>query len=130
MDKNKKTILLIDDDYDYLIQQKTMLEGEGFNIITAEGEEQTRKILDSSSFDIAIVDLMMEGMDSGFMLSYELKKKFPEVPVIMVTAVTNQTGLVFDSITDSEKKWIKADSVFSKPIRTEQLIKEIQRLLK
>lgn len=123
-----KTILLVDDDIDYLIQQKMLLEKEGFKIITSENKDKTRKILRYETFNVAVVDLMMEEMDSGFTLCYQIKKKYPEIPVIMLTAVTNQTGYVFDAITETEKKWIKADSILTKPIRTEQLVKEIKRL--
>jgi DNA-binding NtrC family response regulator len=124
-----KTILIVDDDIDYLIQQKAILEPEGFNVITAEGVNRAREVIKENQFDLAVVDLMMENMDSGFVLSYELKKKAPQVPVIMVTAVTSQTGFEFDSVTENEKKWIKADAIFTKPVRAEQLIKEINRLL-
>lgn len=129
MDNNKKTILLVDDDYDYLLQQKSLLELEGYNVITSEGHKKAKETLKSASFDLAIVDLMMEDMDSGFILSYEIKKMYPSTPVIMVTAVTNKTGMEFDTITNSEKKWIKADKIFTKPVRIEQLVKEINRLL-
>jgi DNA-binding NtrC family response regulator len=128
MHKNK-TILIVDDDIDYLIQQKAILESKGFNVITAQGVNRAREVLKKDCFDLAVVDLMMENMDSGFVLSYELKKIAPTKPVIMVTAVTSQTGFEFDSVTESEKKWIKADAIFTKPIRAEQLIKEINRLL-
>lgn len=129
MDNNTKTIFLVDDDYDYLLQQKSLLEMEGFNVITAEGHKKAKEALINATFDLAIVDLMMEDMDSGFILSYEIKKKHSSVPVIMVTAVTNKTGIEFDTITNSEKKWIKADKIFTKPVRIEQLVKEINRLL-
>jgi len=130
MDKTQKTIFLVDDDFDYLVQQKIMLESKGFNIITAEGEKQAKEILNNSLFDLAIVDLMMENMDTGFIICHEIKKKHPAIPIIMATAVASQTGFEFDSITNAEKKWIKADSVITKPIRSEQLLKEIQKLLK
>lgn len=130
MNLKGKTILLVDDDPDYLFQQKMELESEGFNIITAETRKIAKELLKELKPDIAIVDLMMEEMDAGFVLSYEIKKKYPDVPVIMVTAVTGKTGMEFDSVTPDEKHWIKADMIFTKPVRTEQLLKEIKRLLK
>ena len=39
---------------------------------------------------------MMEQHDDGFVLSHHLKRRFPGLPVILVTAVTSETGLVFD----------------------------------
>jgi DNA-binding NtrC family response regulator len=128
--ETKKTILLVDDDSDYLYQKKIELEEEGFKVVTAESKKKAHEALEKNKPDIVIVDLMMENMDTGFVLSYEVKKKYPNIPVIMVTGVTSQTGMYFDSITKEEKEWIKADTIFIKPVRTEQLVGEIKRLIK
>ena len=72
--------------------------------------------------DLAIVDLMMEYKDSGFALCYHIKKKDPSIPVILVTAVTSETGLEFDAATEEERSWVKADAMLAKPLRFEQLL--------
>ena len=130
MNKTVKTILVVDDDHDYLFQQRLELESEGYNIVTADTRKKANELLKEIKPDIAIIDLMMQEMDDGFVLSYEIKKRYPDVPVIMVTAVTGKTGMEFGSVTPEEKHWIKADTIFTKPVRTEQLLKEIKRLLK
>lgn len=128
---NKKTtVLLVDDDSDFLLQEKYELEAEGYEVVVAEGRKKAKEVLKELKPDIAIVDLMMEDPDAGFVLSYEIKKQYPNTPVIMVTAVTSKTGIEFSSITEDEKHWIKADTIFTKPVRTEQLLKEIKRLVK
>ncbi len=73
---------------------------------------------------------MMENFDGGFWLSETVKKKNPNTPVIIVTSVTHELGLKFDTTTEDERSWIKADKLLNKPIRFEQLYKEIQKLLK
>lgn len=128
--KVTKSILMVDDDPDYLLQQKMELESEGYSVITAESRKKANQLLETLKPDVVIVDLMMDRMDDGFVLAYEVKKKLPKVPVIMVTAVTGQTGMEFNSVTPEEKHWIKADAVFTKPVRTEQLVKEIEKLLR
>jgi hypothetical protein len=47
----------------------------------------------------------------------------------MVTAVAAETGLAFNVKTREEHRWIKADSLLEKPVRAEQLQREIKRLL-
>jgi CheY-like chemotaxis protein len=126
----KKTVLLVDDDIDYLFQQKAALEQAGFTVRTAEGRHEARDVLSEIVPDCAVLDLMMEEKDSGFMLAYDIKKMMPEVPVIIITAVTNDTGFKFDRNSSGEKEWIKADAILSKPVRPEQLVKEINRLAK
>jgi hypothetical protein len=63
-------------------------------------------------------------------LCYTAKKKDPDFPVILVTGVTSETGIEFDVITDEERSWIKADIVLAKPVRAEQILNELKRLLK
>ncbi len=125
----KKTILIVDDDVDYLTQMQINLRDAGFDVIAAEGQRKAEEVLSNMRPDIAIVDLMMENMDGGFALSYHIKKKYPATPVILVTAVTSETGLEFDASTDEERKWVKADAFLAKPVRLEQLLREIDRLL-
>lgn len=125
-----RTILLVDDDADFLMQEEIALKASGFNILTADSKSQAEEIIARARPDVAIVDVMMEDTDAGFMLCYQIKKKDPTIPVIMVTSVTNETGLDFDAATDEEKSWVKADAFLAKPIRIEQLKAELKRLLK
>jgi DNA-binding NtrC family response regulator len=43
--KSKKLILIVDDDVDFLSQNKTLLSNEGFEVITAEGQTEAEKAL-------------------------------------------------------------------------------------
>jgi len=126
----KKTILIVDDDMDYLFQLRLKVEKFGFEVVTADSQREGEKVIESLKPDLAIFDLMMENEDSGFILSYKIKKKYPDVPVILATAVTSETGLSFDLSDDSNRSWIKADLVLDKGIRADQLEKEIKKLLK
>ena len=126
----KKTILIVDDDIDYLFQIKMRVQQFGFEVITAESQREAEKILETFKPDLAICDLMMENEDSGFILSYRIKQKYPDVPVILATAVTAETGMTFSANQGSSKSWIKADLVLDKGIRNDQLEKEIKKLLK
>jgi CheY-like chemotaxis protein len=125
-----KTILVVDDDVDFLEQMKVHLEAAGYEVVTAPNEARATEILKDLRPDVALVDLMMEHMDGGFSLCYHIKRKDPSVPVILITAVTHQTGLEFDASTDEERSWVKADAMLAKPVRFEQLEREIERLLK
>jgi len=124
------TILLVDDDHEFRARHRTHLEAAGFSVIEAEGRIRGLEILQRQTFDLAIVDLMMEEMDAGFVLCYAIKKRYPRLPIIMVTGVVRETGVEFSVATAEERAWIKADVLLEKPVRPEQLHREIQRLLK
>ena len=124
-----KTALLVDDDEDFLYQQKVALETLGLRVITAGSRAEAEEELARSVPDIAIIDLMMEEMDSGFVLAHHIKAKTPALPVILITAVTHDTGIKFGNEALGSGKWIKADAMLSKPVRFEQLKREVERLL-
>jgi CheY-like chemotaxis protein len=128
--KAQRTVLLVDDDPDFLFQQKVQLEAAGFQVVTAPARQQAEEWLNGQKPDLAVVDLMMEQPDAGFTLCHHLRKKYPDTPVIVVSSINNETGLDFDVATEAERSWIKADAFLPKPIRFEQLMREIDRLLK
>jgi DNA-binding response OmpR family regulator len=126
----KKKILLVDDDTDYLFQLNIALQDMGFEVITADTQKEAENIIDKVKPDLAILDLMMENQDTGFILCHIIKNKYPDVPIIIASAVTAETGLLFDVDSEDDKEWIKANLFLDKGIRKDQLQKEINKLLK
>ncbi len=124
-----KRILLVDDDVDYLATLQVQLEASGYEVTSADSVDKGLEALEQCQPDIAVVDLMMQEQDDGFRLCYHIKKKTPTVPVIMVTAVMSETGFDFGAATEEERRWIKADGFLAKPVRLEQLIREVERLV-
>jgi len=130
MKKSNFTILVADDDPDYLYQTISNLERSGYKTVAAESQSEAESYILKFRPDLAIFDLMMENDDSGFILCYKIKKKYPEVPVILATAVSHETGLSFSLDSEHERSWIRADRYLEKGIRAEQLDLEIMKLLK
>jgi CheY-like chemotaxis protein len=125
----KPVILLVDDDPDYLFQMKVRLEQSGYEIVTSEGQKEAEQLLEKFKPDLAILDLMMENEDSGFILCYKMKKKYPDVPIIISTAVAAETGITFDIHDENNRKWIKADCFLEKGVRSDILKEQIEKLL-
>lgn len=128
MSENKK-ILVVDDDPDIIAQVSAVLGAEGYEILKAGGEEEAEEVLMTTRPDLVILGLMMEHADSGFVISYHLKKIYPGTPVILLTAVTADLRMSFDVQSPEAKSWLKVDRVMNKPIRSEQLKAEVRRLL-
>ncbi|MDQ7816072.1 MAG: response regulator [Melioribacteraceae bacterium] len=126
--ENVKKILLVDDDIDLLEQNKTLLESKGFKIITAESAEDGFKVFEKEKPDAAIIDLIMEQMDSGFILCYKIKKTDhgKKIPVFMLTSATYETGFKFSASSKEEKEWIKCDGILNKPVVVEELISKLE----
>ena len=125
----KTKVLLVDDDIDFLAIMKANLEASGYEVFTGETGEETGPLIDEHTPDIVVMDLMLEHYDTGFVVCYEIKKKRPSLPVIICSAVEQEEGLAFDTATEEERAWIKADAFLAKPIRYEQLLNRIEKLL-
>jgi CheY-like chemotaxis protein len=130
MVKNSFTVLIADDDPDYLFQVAFYLRKAGYEVVAVESQAEAEQVIQKMKPDIAVFDLMMESDDSGFILCYKLKRRYPDVPVILATAVARETGVTFGMSSEQEREWIRADLYLEKGVRPEQLDQEIRKLLK
>jgi len=126
--KDNIKVLVVEDDPDMMEQMKIYLESEKYGILAAAGQKEAEPLIKPGMFDIAILDLMMENPDSGFVLSHKIKKMDAKIPGVIVTSVTRETGYYFDKAHDP-KAWIKADAIIHKELRFEQLKSELKRLM-
>jgi CheY-like chemotaxis protein len=126
--KEIKKILLVDDDIDLLEQNKLLLESRGFKVVTADSEREGFKAFEKELPDAAIIDLIMEQMDSGFILSYKIKKTEhgKKIPVFILTSATYETGFKFSSSSSEEKDWLKCDGILNKPVVIDELIAKLE----
>ena len=79
------TVLIVDDEPNYLIVLSELLSEEGFGVFTAGNGEEALKILGETDIDLIITDMRMPGLD-GLGLLKAAKALNPDLPVIMVTA--------------------------------------------
>jgi DNA-binding response OmpR family regulator len=127
--KVKKNILIVDSDFVLLEQLKVMLEAADYAVTTAEERLTAEKLLLSVKPDLAILELILEEKDGGLVLGYEIRKLYPGTPIIILTSVLGKTGLSFDGQNPEARSWIPADRIMDKPVRSEQLLKEVRKLL-
>lgn len=128
MDLLVKKILLVDDDIDLLEQNKLILESKGFQVVTGESGAEGWSLFQKEKPDACIVDLIMEQMDSGFVLTHRIKKTEhgKKIPVFILTSATYETGFKFSASTNEEKEWIKCDGILHKPVVVEELISKLE----
>ena len=80
-----ETILIVDDEKNYPPILAAVMEEEGFEPLMANSGEEALAILKHSDVDLVLTDMKMPSMD-GIQLLENVKKKDPELPVIMMTA--------------------------------------------
>ncbi len=116
-----KTILLVDKDTLFVEQMRQRFLSLGYRILVARSQAEAERILESTRPDVVVTEVILERQDAGFCLAWEVKNRYPDVPVIIVSSVTWHTGMYFSMSTPEDRNWIKADYFIDKPIRSEEL---------
>lgn len=118
----EKPILIVDDEQELLIMIRKIFERAGFTqIMTAASAEAALKILSVKMPAMAVLDVMMPGMD-GFALLKEIRK-VSSMPVLMLTA----KGEPEDRCTGLE---LGADDYLVKPFLPRELLLRVTAILK
>lgn len=113
-------ILLVDDDYDYLHQVKSLLMREGMAVKCAENGVKAISELKGNNFALMITDLNMPEMD-GFALTRNSSVIAPDMPVIMIT------GSISPETTRLARE-LGIAKVFAKTFDPDELIALINKL--
>ena len=79
------SILVVDDEPNYLIVLSELLKDEGFEVFTASSGEEGLKITEDVDLDVVITDMQMPGMN-GLEFLKEVKKRISDLPVVVITA--------------------------------------------
>ncbi|WP_299181037.1 sigma 54-interacting transcriptional regulator [uncultured Neptuniibacter sp.] len=113
-------VLLVDDDSSLLKLLSMRLEASGYQVSCADSAEQALNVL-SDQFDLLITDLRMEGMD-GLALFEQVQRKFPQLPVIIITA----HGSIPEAVTATQQGVF---GFLTKPIDRDQLLQTMASAL-
>ncbi|MCK9996390.1 MAG: response regulator [Candidatus Krumholzibacteria bacterium] len=125
----EKTILVIDDDIDLVEIIRVTLENQGFKVIDAQSGERGLAMAREQNPDLILLDVMMGKVDEGFQVAYELRSDevTADVPILMLTAVTDQTGFDFDPAKD--KDFLPVNEFLEKPISPRNLVDMVRKHL-
>ena len=121
MEKDKKHILVVDDDDRIRELIKQYLNDNNFVVTTAIDAKEAKKKIEYFKFDMIVLDVMMPGQN-GFDLTNEIKKVL-STPIILLTA----KGEVEDRIQGLE---LGADDYLGKPFEPKELLLRIKDIIK
>jgi two-component system chemotaxis sensor kinase CheA len=87
----KKVLLLAEDSITTRTQEKRILEGAGYEVVTAVDGADAYNKLNTRSFDAVVSDILMPNM-TGLMLTEKIRadKKYAELPIILVTSLASE----------------------------------------
>lgn len=117
----KSKIMVVDDEMHIRELVRFYLDKAGFDTIEAANAEEALDIVENQYIDLAVVDIMMPGMD-GFEL-VEQMRQYREFPVIMLTAKSQSKDKLrgFSS---------GIDDYVTKPFDPDELMARVKTILK
>jgi len=118
----KTTILIIEDEPHIVLGLRDSLEFEGFRVVSAEKGGEGIQLARSETPDAIILDLMLPDMN-GYAVCEELRRWSPFVPIIMLTARSQET----DKIRGLNAG---ADDYVTKPFSVGELIARIRAIFR
>ena len=118
-DSNSGTrILVIDDEASIRESLEVLLTLEGYTVQLAVDGERGLEMLEQNSYDLTLLDLAMPGQ-SGLELLPQIHERYPELPVVMITAY----GTV-DNVVEAIRAG--AENFVQKPWDNEKLLADIR----
>ena len=119
----KKLILTIDDNQDFLVTLKDMLEGEGYRVETLSDPAKAEEYIETHKPDLLIIDVFMPKR-SGFNIIEDFRDKglYLGIPKIFLTCLD-------DDIERMTAKACGVDHYMTKPFQPEELLKMIRSVL-
>ena len=119
MTKDFPPLLIVDDERNMRLSLETVMSDEGYEIVAAESAEEGLKLLKKQEVFVVVTDARLGGM-SGYDFLREIKKSWPDLPVLMSTAYATPK-LAVDAIKSG------AIDYLAKPFAPEELLHAVAR---
>jgi DNA-binding response OmpR family regulator len=117
-----KKILIVEDEKDMVTGLKFNLEARDYNVIAAYDGETGYQMALKEKPDLVILDIMLSKLN-GYEVCKLLKKEIPDLPIIMLTAKSQEAEIV----TGLE---LGADDYITKPFSVLELLARIKALFR
>jgi CheY-like chemotaxis protein len=102
------TVLVVDDEHPVRAVTVAMLARDGHHVVEATGAQEALRAFEAGAeeFDVVVTDRAMPGL-SGDQLAVELKRRRPDLPVVMLTG--------FGALMNGETS-TSVDALLTKPV--------------
>ncbi|MDH7485576.1 MAG: response regulator [Anaerolineae bacterium] len=121
------TILVVDDDPEFVEITRMILEARGYEVRSASNGEQALQAMRERRPNLVLLDVMMSSILDGLEVSHEMREdpELKSIPVIMVTSIiTSPHASLFPT-----DEFIPIDGWISKPMDPDDLLNKIEKLI-
>jgi CheY-like chemotaxis protein len=122
-ESGSETVLVVDDEISVISLAHAMLRRYGYTVIAANSAREALHLVEvwpGLEIDLAIVDIVMSGMD-GFELAERLRKRIPGLPILYMSAYSEKEDMRPDTTADVP--------FLAKPFTAAQLAKKVRSIL-
>lgn len=125
-----RKLLVIDDDPDFVAGVKAILEGAGYKVDVAYNPKDGFRALETMSYDLLLLDIMMGRGAEGIMIARKLRKdaRLREIPVLIITGIREQIAFLFPGQA-VHPHFVPVDELVEKPVEPEMLLEKVSALL-
>ena len=127
MEKEKKTILVVDDEQDIVDYLKMLFEDNGYNVLIAWDGTECETMAREHQPDLITLDITMP-KESG-VKAYKNLRSDPELGKIPVVLVTGYDDPNFEKFIHTRRTAPPPDGYFDKPIDRDALITKVMELI-
>jgi CheY-like chemotaxis protein len=123
-------VLLIDDDRDFRVSVRSLLEARGYEVLEAgSGHEGLRQVLEHKP-DVILLDVMMETSVEGYGVTHALKYRdeyaeHRHVPIFVVSSIEESPDERFAM--SAEVEMIRPDGYFTKPLDIARFLEILEK---
>ena len=121
------TILVVDDDPDFVEITRMILTAEGYTVETAANGDEALQRLRESPPSLLLLDVMMAGPLDGVNLAHVMEEdeELHKIPILMISSIADSPmAPMFPT-----DEYLPVDGWISKPVQPEQLLKRVRRLV-
>jgi len=121
-----KTVLMIDDDPEFVEATTNLLEAKGYEVESASNGKDGFEKAKAVNPDIILLDVMMTTESEGFDVARAMHKEesLKNTPVIIISGIRKEMNLPFGFEPDEE--WLPVKAVLEKPIKPDLLLSTIE----
>lgn len=120
-----KTVLLVDDDADFVEMNRALLAENGYTVRVAFNGKQCLEEVHRHRPDLIILDMVMESPNVGFDVSRELRNSevTRTIPLVMITSVNDSIPFRLQP----DQTWLPVDALLEKPVDPQLLLAVVSK---
>lgn len=126
----RKRLLIIDDDPDFVEGIKLILEGADYEVELAHDPDEGFAALQTRPPDLLLLDILMGRGAEGIAIARKMRKdpQLREIPTLIITGMREQIAFLFPG-EPVHPRFVAVDELVEKPVEPEFLLDRVRTLL-